>query len=649
MTAAREPFSPDAAALFALPPEAVEEIRADCAGRHFLPYDQLDDRPHTASPRFAIKVDAMLETGWRWGGLTTDLGAPIPWDGHSRSYRFHIHAWEPLTILLPGYQFSGCARILQACARFAEEWLELFQARFLGAPLTTGIAEALALTDTMAWYDMSVGQRCYRLAYLADLAARRPELRALFAPLFRSLVFHQEMLARDDFWVAHNNHGLYQALGQLAAARRFGHLPGFAAYRRQAHVRLADILERQFFPEGTHREHSPDYHRMVLGSVTGAVSGGLVEDAGLRRTLARAVEALGWMAMPDGSLVPFGDTDHRPGFVAAEAVAHLRDPATVAALTGAGRVPPRTGVRAYAEAGYVFARFLHPHAPTSATASEASYLAQQAGFHSRTHKHADHLAFVWSDRGTRILVDPGRYGYGDRTVLGDPLSAAGFYYSDPDRIYVERTRAHNCVEIDGTDHPRRKVRPFGSALRFAGETNGLAVTFCEARYPLRHLRTLILAPRHFLLVLDWLGDRTGGEHVFRQWFQMSPEWEAERVEEADAVRARAGELRIDATSLIDGTRLSRIFRGEREPMQGWISPRAGTLAPTASFHVAVTGATARFATLFCLGGDLAIEDATFNGTLSAGQVRWRDASGRHALAFRREQEVVEARAWETAA
>jgi hypothetical protein len=647
MTAAGEPFSRDAAALFALPPEAIEEIRADCERRPFLTYDCLDMHPQSPMPAFARKVAKVLEEGWEREGVKTDLLSAIPWDGHSRSYRFRIHAWEPLTILLPGHQFSGCARILQACARFAEEWLELFQARFFGAPLATGIAEALALTGTMAWYDMSVGQRCYRLAYLADLAARRSELRVLFAPLLRSLVFHQEMLARDDFWVAHNNHGLYQALGQLAAARRFGHLPGFAAYRRQAHERLADILGRQFFPEGTHREHSPDYHRMVLGSVTGAVSGGLVEDEGLKRTLARAVEALGWMAMPDGSLVPFGDTDHRPGFVAAEAVAHLRDPATVAALTGAGAV--RTGVRAYPEAGYVFARFLKPHAPISAPASEASYLAQQAGFHSRTHKHADHLAFVWSDRGTRILVDPGRYGYGERTVLGDPLSAAGFYYADPDRIYVERTRAHNCVEIDGTDHPRRNARPFGSALRFAGETNGLAVTFCEARYPLRHLRTLILGPRHFLLVLDWIGDRSGEEHVFRQWFQMSPEWEAERVEEADAVRARAGDLRIDAASLTEGAHVSRIFRGERDPMQGWISPRAGELAPAPSFHVAVTGATARFATIFCLGGDLAIEHAALNGTLSAGQVRWRDASGRHALAFRRDQAVVEARAWEPAA
>jgi hypothetical protein len=644
MTAAREPFSPDAAALFALPPEAIEEVRADRAGRDLLPYDQLDVWPQTASPRFAIKVDAMLETGWKWGALTTDLGAPIPWDGHSRSYRFHIHAWEPLTILLPGYQFSGRARILQACARFAQEWLELFQARFFDAPLATGIAEALSLTDTMAWYDMSVGQRCYRLAHLADLAARRPELRVLFASLFRSLIFHQEMLARDDFWVSHNNHGLYQALGQLAAARRFAHLPGFAAYRQKAHERLADILGRQFFPEGIHREHSPDYHRMVLGSVTGAVSVGLVEDDGLKRTLARAVEALGWMAMPDGSLVPFGDTDHRPGFVRAEHVAHLRDPATVAALTGTGTIPPQTGVRAYQEAGYVFARFIHPHAP----ASQASYLAQQAGFHSRTHKHADHLSFVWSDHGTRILVDPGRYGYGDRTILGDALSAAGFYYSDPNRIYVERTRAHNCVEIDGTDHPRKNVRPFGSALRFAGEVNGLAVTFSEARYPLRHLRTLILGPRRFLLVLDWIGDRSGAEHAFRQWFQMSPEWEAERVEEA-VVRGRAGDLRIDAASLIDGTRLSRIFRGEQDPMQGWISPRAGELAPAPSFHVEFSGATARFATLFCLGGDLAIEHAALNGTLSSGQVRWRDAAGRHALMFKREQDALEARAWDLAA
>jgi hypothetical protein len=46
-------------------------------------------------------------------------------------------------------------------------------------------------------------------------------------------------------------------------------------------------------------------------------------------------------------------------------------------------------------------------------------------------------------------------------------------YSDPNRIYVETTRAHNTVEIDGLSHPRRNVQPYGSGLVGWGEQGEL--------------------------------------------------------------------------------------------------------------------------------------------------------------------------------
>src|SRR5690606_3966707 len=119
---------------------------------------------------------------------------------------------------------------------------------------------------------------------------------------------------------------------------------------------------------------------------------------------------LHWMMGPDKSLVTFGDTDYRQ-----EQTFESKRP---------------QGLKSFTEAGYVFARRKNAGDP-----SQDSYFAQMAAFHSRTHKHADHLTFVWNDLGKRILIDPGRYGYGPKTTLGDDLSNQGFYYSDPNRRY----------------------------------------------------------------------------------------------------------------------------------------------------------------------------------------------------------------------
>ena len=73
-----------------------------------------------------------------------------------------------------------------------------------------------------------------------------------------------------------------------------------------------------------------------------------------------------------------------------------------------------------------------PGWPDVADFDKASYLAQQAGFHSRTHKQADDLSFIWYDRGTEILIDAGRYGYLGRTETGSDLWNQGFLVFGPE-------------------------------------------------------------------------------------------------------------------------------------------------------------------------------------------------------------------------
>src|SRR5690606_36627320 len=114
---------------------------------------------------------------------------------------------------------------------------------------------ALASSDTQAWYDMSVGLRMHRLAYLADVAARDDAWSdADLGRLFAAIDFHHRLLSEDRLCQAHNNHGVLQALGQLAAAVRLPEGPVAPDARTLASERLAACLAEHFFDRGPHKE-----------------------------------------------------------------------------------------------------------------------------------------------------------------------------------------------------------------------------------------------------------------------------------------------------------------------------------------------------------------------------------------------------------
>ena len=419
---------------------------------------------------------------------------------------------------------------------------------------------AEAHTQTKAWYDMAVGQRAYRLAYIIDAAQccglDEGELEALHA----SLAFHQELLARDSFFRAHTNHGLYQDLGQLAASRRFLHLDRNKEYFELASLRLQLMFERSFFPSGIHREHSPDYHYMILGTLLGARASGLLKPS-MNKMISEAEDVLRWLAGPYGTLATIGDT-------------------ALKSRIPISRGGEPEGIRAFDDAGMVFIKEPRRH------------FAQIAGFHSRTHKHADHFSMVWWDGNREILIDPGRYGYVGQTVPRSDLWNEGFWYSDPNRVYVERTRAHNCVEIDGRDYPRKNTRPFGSALTAAEKQGDLYVTTCEATHfrTVRHRRDCILKPGHFLLMLDWLYDRSGEEHAFRQWLQVAPDWSALPAE-SGARFAQDGETLAVLDLLERGVPV--VLWGQTEPfMSGWRSDGPESITPSNSLYFERKGSLA---------------------------------------------------------
>ena len=281
-----------------------------------------------------------------------------------------------------------------------------------------------------------------------------------------------------------------------------------------------------------------------------------------------------------------------------------------------------------------------PGWPDADSFDRASYLAQQAAFHSRTHKQADDLSFIWYDHGTEILIDAGSYGFLGRTETGSDLWNKGFWYSDPKRIYVESTRSHNTVEIDGMSFNRKESPPYGSAIERWGETED-GLLFVETRATqfetIGHTRLLVFDPGNWLLVYDWLSDDAEAEHDYRQWFHFAPDL---------AVETQNGELRVSGKSLDPNlsvisllptpTSSEPVFGREEPDLLGWWSQKGGAFEPTTSVNFSVRQArSAAFATLFSFAEDTT-PDFDYQRVDPSGhdaRFRWTAQDGTHTLSF----------------
>ena len=530
--------------------------------------------------------------GWSWRGLPPiRLEPPLDWystaAGH-RSQASSLHAWDFMGPALRDYAGTGDLARLNWCAALAVDWCRAFDTD----PVLSAHAD-----DTMAWYDMSLARRAPRLAFLLQEVVRRGADRDTVDTLYRAVIHHQRAFVLDRSFAVHSNHGFYTAVGQLAFTRRLFTLRGMNELHRQGTERFRLVAERQFATDGGHREHSPYYHRMLVDSFSEAIEAGLVSDPEVLRRVESALDVLGWFVQPDGRLVQIGDSSAKK--MRTSNTVKRSPHAEWVASNGQKGARPEVELRALPESGYGIVRAIDDAEP-----SASGYLTLMAGFHSRTHKHADDLSLTWFDKGAQILCDAGRFGYLDLLPKDSPDRAKGFFYSGRERQYVESTRAHSTVEVDGQDHERRARTPYGSAL---GECHVVDGHFClngHVDHGLwRHHRSVRYRPGRWLYVQDDLIVEDDAEHTYRAWWHLDGELQLNSVE-ADAVcftSPKFGPLWITtwAASTWDGP-----VRGQAEPLRGWRSMVDYQLVPSWSLASVAHGPGGhRFRTLLSLGAE----------------------------------------------
>ena len=578
-------------------------------------------------PFGAVSVaEKVISVGWTLGGYPKVSLSEIPWimeRPEYRSWNFDIHSWDMLDHLLKAYSESGLDKYLKPAVSVALEWCNRFS------------LDACS-DDSMAWYDMAVGVRAYRLAYIIDATDQTQFLeigqREL---LWLRLMEHQQYLSNDKNIMFHNNHGYFQAAGQIAMGRRFKtKCETMRQAYEQGYVRLKQMLDQQFAADGVHKEHSPDYHRMVFDTLRALIDAGLIEDQSTIKFSETIELALSWFILPNQHIANFGDSDYRCMHRKPEEALRKWQTPQMQFLISSGGVgqPPENGLAIFKEGGFYIVR------------KENSYIAQIAAFHSRTHKHADDLSFIWSDKGSDILVDAGRYGYIGKTEQGSELWLDGHWYADPNRIYCESTRAHNTLEFDEKNYPRRGVKPYGSAIqRWVEHDSGLYALETECKHfgSIRHARVLLFMPGRWLVVFDWFHDNLCESHDVRQWFHLAPNLCLEKEERCYSTILPNGES-LKVVSLLAEATPSDLYIGAETPrLQGWWSPKERELIPNYAFCYEQKGIPAGvFASLFSFSGTVQpnFSRSRVNSSGRKGQFEWLDDFGTHTIRLERPKE-----------
>ncbi len=623
-------------------------FREKIAKKPLLPFAFLEVVPKPTYDEAIARADLLISQGFQEPKIecpVIQLIPPISWaiktpSNRLRSFEYHLNAWSPMQYILSAFEFSNSWRYFQVALNMAEDWINACPIQLSSKSLADAMQVAIDsyTKEENWWYDMAIAQRLSQLAYIVDVSCRNPEITDdRILSMMDHVFFHHLVLTSDLIYKAHTNHGFFQALHQYAAVTRLPEFDVNNYFFKIAKKRLEEMIKRQYTEDMVHREHSPGYHYMITVALVNAYKARILDGGtDIISKLQQAEKNLAWMILPSGEIALLGDTPPRNLFTPREANFFV-EPSLVNMLSGKQQI---TGVKSFTEGGYAFARLYAPNADKNKP-SQASYLAQISGFHSRTHKHADHLAFVWFDKERDILIDPGLYGYVGRTAKGSDLFNQGFWYSDPKRIYCEKTRAHNTVEIDGKDFQRKEVKPFGSALVYAEENNGNAITYSSVRHfkSILHHRQLIMRPGHFLLVLDWLKDSDNAEHEYKQYFHFGNKWDVSNQDDQiighhpGNEKAEAIDLRV--VSLIAQSSIGGVVRGQEEPeLLGWLSNDPQSLIPTSCFHVYQrSDKPVSFATLFvfCKKLDINWQKTRFNNSLSAGRVVWSDDLGEQVL------------------
>ena len=550
--------------------------------------------------KIVTRAQNWIEDGFVLNGHNYKLETPFNWahpGGVSRNHQYKVQAWIMIDELLRASLIEPKKVFLETCRNVAIDWIDNF---LFGDE-----------KNDFCWYDMGTGQRAALLAFITQKTiidssvSKKLLLGKKFnyscEKLLKLIVaaeIHIRELMCEDRLAIHSNHGLFQMAGLLALSKSLPILKSAEKGRKFAMEKIQIMLDQHFLSDGFHKEHSPMYHMFMSNYLHQLSSAGWLEgNSKLKSITKNAILGTQKYIMPDGFFTPLGDSN-------------MRYPAADLCLfgvhkdkSGSPSCPP--GLHVFKEGGVVIL------ATEDDDGNADEHLVFSAQFHSRQHKHADDLSFNYCVNGKPYLIDAGTFTY---------------HYDQLERIFVESTKAHNAIEIDGLNYSRFRLDAYGSAIKRisqignctimeAGIThkylipnnipNNKVKTTDRIKTDVSHRRILICKPQHFLAIIDILDSEE--EHQYSQWLHFAPSITLDNISNG-IIKVVDSQLSSNSTIYsIKQDELEpeiKIFRGSKgKQFVGWHSSDGLKLEENSSLESRVVAKSAVISTIIDLKGN----------------------------------------------
>ncbi len=430
------------------------------------------------------------------------------------------------------------------------------------------------------WHDMATGLRAQKLALLLNmLETQYPEKEDLIDKIKRSCKQHREKL-RDEGFISPGNHGVFQIHGLMAVSIVLDDDLSMENFEFCS-SKISQMISSQFYEDGIHVENSPEYHFLMIRVFEQILSSGWYENQETDELWKRILEKGCLLVWPDGNIIEVGDSnpakvsqDFYNGFMEDYSKKISQNDQYVIKKGRSNYISYHSK-----DSGITVIRSDFDVPP-----SKASMLFSLSAFKSRAHRHSDDLGFVLFESG-QVLVDCGKYAYG----------------KSEGRDFALSTRAHNCLQIDGTDFSRESRDFYDSAL--SDITHQEWGTLIEIRKMWENLdviqkRIFAYSPGRFLFTIDLFSGN--GEREFKQWFHFHERFNEEFHYGPDSVNSRDGDFKFSVeffSSSESNVDLS-VNRGMVEPLSGWRSKSYNHMTEINSVSSAMNGKEGFLAAFF---------------------------------------------------
>jgi hypothetical protein len=523
------------------------------------------------------------------------LAAPFDWNGPkgaSRTHRYKINAWLMIGGLLMSHSTGGEEKTYNISKDIAMDWIDnhIFGQR----------------EDDFAWYDMGVGQRSCMLSYITykSIMKFKPNIFSWFfgkasrklEEIFKLIVvseIHMIELMDEERLALHSNHGLFQMSGLLSLSETLPFMSSSKLCHSFSIKNIQKMLDSHFFKDGFHKEHSPMYHMFMTNYLAQLRLAGWVEgNTNLDKLARKAEETASWYILPDQTILPLGDS--KPNYPLKSACLFKIN------TNEKKKISAPEGFFHHKEGGIAILSTYTNNSPTE-------HLTFSAQFHSRMHKHSDDLSIHYCVFGKQYLIDSGTYSY---------------QYDAPERMYIESTRAHNSLSIDGLNYSRFRSDIYGSSLKLATQIgpytlmegflhhrrlipssipNNKVKSSDSVSVDVKHRRRIFNVPGKFLVVLDEINSEEA--HEYTQWFHFNPNLSIESESE-NILRVLDGNKPHSSVHFIGEESCDLnviILRGKKKPeLQGWCSKDGTRLVENTAIGLQTTSKSSHLLTLFDL-------------------------------------------------